>query len=34
VWLPHSLLLAPPAEMADVVAAVREIRHAVTGEGP
>jgi dTDP-4-amino-4,6-dideoxygalactose transaminase len=32
VWLPHSLLLAPPDEMADVVAAVREIRHAATGE--
>lgn len=32
VWLPQSLLLAPPAEMADVVAAVHAVRTAVTGE--
>jgi dTDP-4-amino-4,6-dideoxygalactose transaminase len=31
VWLPHSLLLAPVAEMADVVTAVHEVRRAVTG---
>jgi dTDP-4-amino-4,6-dideoxygalactose transaminase len=31
VWLPHSLLLAPPEEMADVVAAVRAVRDSVTG---
>jgi len=27
VWLPHSLLLAEPAEMADVVTAIREVQH-------
>ncbi|MGH3763455.1 DegT/DnrJ/EryC1/StrS family aminotransferase [Actinophytocola sp.] len=32
VWLPQSLLLAPESEMADVVAAVRQIRRAATGK--
>jgi dTDP-4-amino-4,6-dideoxygalactose transaminase len=30
VWLPHSLLLAPPAEMADVVTATHEIQRTAT----
>ncbi|HWM02932.1 MAG TPA: DegT/DnrJ/EryC1/StrS family aminotransferase, partial [Actinophytocola sp.] len=34
VWLPQSLLLAPPAEMADVVAAVHEVRRAAIGAAP
>ena len=34
VWLPHSLLLADPAEMADVVTAVREVQRAATGGTP
>lgn len=34
VWLPQSLLLADPAEMADVVTAVREIQRAATGGTP